>query len=441
MKLPKLTTLIIATILLLASTLATPTPTSTTTKKTHLSKGMLYDHFKKGLKIEATPPQCTETFFNKIVPRGFVVSEYKVTTADGYILTIFRVQKGPVFRSGLPVVFLQHGIDDSSSGWFLNSENLDLSAMIVNNDFDLFLGNSRGNIFSRKHVSLTPDDPKYWQFSFQQMGYYDVPANIAKVRTITGVDKLIYIGHSQGTTQMFAALSDAAVRPKVAPYLVSYHALAPVVYFKNNKIPIINVAKYIEGLIQKQLKDFGINYFTPGDCVWDPSTISYWDKTCQDDPDICFVFIFLSDTYKDTINWSRFGYKKLLTNNGVSTDSLLHYAQLLRGRKNEPLFQKFDYGSAAVNIQHYGTATPPLYDLSLVQERVRLWHGTGDKIADFEDVTLLEGALKNASVMRFPIFEWGHNSFQLGSNCDVVYKPLIQMIKEEGLEQEFSLGE
>jgi len=39
------------------------------------------------------------------------------------------------------------------------------------------------------------------------MGVYDVPANIDYILNVTGVEKLIYIGHSQGTTQYFAGLS------------------------------------------------------------------------------------------------------------------------------------------------------------------------------------------------------------------------------------------
>ncbi len=36
------------------------------------------------------------------------------------------------------------------------------------------------------------------------MGLYDQPGIIEYVRTKTTVDKITYIGHSQGTTQIFA---------------------------------------------------------------------------------------------------------------------------------------------------------------------------------------------------------------------------------------------
>jgi pimeloyl-ACP methyl ester carboxylesterase len=39
------------------------------------------------------------------------------------------------------------------------------------------------------------------------MGRYDAPAQVDYVRKVTGRDKITYIGHSMGTTQLFAGLS------------------------------------------------------------------------------------------------------------------------------------------------------------------------------------------------------------------------------------------
>jgi len=42
------------------------------------------------------------------------------------------------------------------------------------------------------------------------MGKYDIPALVDKIFEITGKDKgekISYIGHSQGTSQMFSALA------------------------------------------------------------------------------------------------------------------------------------------------------------------------------------------------------------------------------------------
>ena len=50
-------------------------------------------------------------------------------------------------------------------------------------------------------------DEKYWEFSFTEMGKYDAPAQVDYVRNYTSSEKVTYIGHSQGTSQMFSAMS------------------------------------------------------------------------------------------------------------------------------------------------------------------------------------------------------------------------------------------
>ena len=55
---------------------------------------------------------------------------------------------------------------------------------------------------------MSADDDEYFDFSFYELGAYDLTAMIDYVRDFTGQDKIAYIGHSQGTVQMFSALSE-----------------------------------------------------------------------------------------------------------------------------------------------------------------------------------------------------------------------------------------
>ena len=50
--------------------------------------------------------------------------------------------------------------------------------------YDVYLGNNRGNSYSRGHVHLDPsrDAKKYFDFSFAELGLHDVPAQLDKVR-------------------------------------------------------------------------------------------------------------------------------------------------------------------------------------------------------------------------------------------------------------------
>ena len=94
--------------------------------------------------------------------------------------------------------------------------------------YDVWLGNFRGNKFSRAHVTLDPDtDMDYWKFSWAEMGKYDIPAMLGFIKQTTGSQRVAYVGHSMGTTAMFYLMSTdyARFREDVSIYI----ALAPVV--------------------------------------------------------------------------------------------------------------------------------------------------------------------------------------------------------------------
>ena len=57
---------------------------------------------------------------------------------------------------GSKPVLLQHGIEDSSDSWVMNSADKAPAFLLAKNGFDVWLANSRGNKFSKKHTSLSP---------------------------------------------------------------------------------------------------------------------------------------------------------------------------------------------------------------------------------------------------------------------------------------------
>lgn len=101
---------------------------------------------------------------------------------------------------------VQHGLLDSSDSWILNDQDKAPGLILADAGYDVWFGNSRGNKHSLDHVSLKTKDKAFWQFTFQHMGDYDVPAGLRYIYSKTG-RKVSYIGHSQGTIQMHIALS------------------------------------------------------------------------------------------------------------------------------------------------------------------------------------------------------------------------------------------
>ena len=67
----------------------------------------------------------------------------------------------------------------------------------------------------RNHTHWEPADVEFWAFSWDEMAAFDLPASIDYILAATGASSLGYVGHSQGTTIGFAALSsqpDLAVK-------------------------------------------------------------------------------------------------------------------------------------------------------------------------------------------------------------------------------------
>lgn len=79
------------------------------------------------------------------------------------------------------MVFLQHGILDSSDTWVVNSPDKAPAFILADAGFDVWLGNNRGNHYSRHHIKYNPDkDKEFWDYSYPDMGMHDLPAMITK---------------------------------------------------------------------------------------------------------------------------------------------------------------------------------------------------------------------------------------------------------------------
>lgn len=94
---------------------------------------------------------------------GYPVVEYKVTTKDGYILTMYRIPNDnlPAQQKKDPV-FLLHGIACTCSN-FVSLGKSSLAFLLANEGHDVWLGNYRGNEYSQEHVNMTVHDREYWE--------------------------------------------------------------------------------------------------------------------------------------------------------------------------------------------------------------------------------------------------------------------------------------
>ena len=347
--------------------------------------------------------------------RGFSIELANVTTDDGYILGIFRL----LGNEGKPPVILQHGLLDSSYTWVCNFREQSLAYILHDAGFDVWLGNNRGTTWSRTHVSKNPDDKTndYWNFTWDEMALYDTPAFINHVTESTGKPSVAWVGHSEGTIQMFAAASQ---RLSAISKLNLFVALAPVSFVSNQKSIEIKMIAHSDAL--EAMTKLGIYEFLPD--AHDP----LFSKICKSFDMSCDLFLLTVCGPTKNLNTSRLQVYLSQTPAGTSVTNMGHWQQAVL----KPTFQKYDYGSPDKNMAKYGTTVPPLYDLSQVSVPTALFSGGNDYLADPTDVAKLVAELPPSTVVfnshqdtyAHMDYVWGITSYQ------DVYPDVVALLKK-----------
>ncbi|CAH1638712.1 unnamed protein product [Spodoptera littoralis] len=361
----------------------------------------------------------------------YPVEIHTVITEDGYILEMHRIPHGRdannVPNQKKPAVFVMHGLLCSSADFVLMGPGSGLGYILAEEGFDVWMGNARGNYYSRRHVTLNPDatlSTAFWKFSYDEIGNKDLPAMIDYVLEATGEKRLHYVGHSQGTTSFFVM---GAMRPEYNDKIISMHALAPVAYMAHNRNLLLNAIAPFSNNIESIAYLVGIGEFMPHTIIFT------WagEAMCRDEvvfQPICSNILFLiggwnENQHNATMMPVIFGH----TPAGSSVRQLAHYGQGIADKG----FRRYDYGSALANYREYKLFKPPPYDLSKVTTPVFLHYSDSDPLAHVQDVNRLFSELGRAiGKFRVPESTFSHIDYMYGINAkELVYDRVINLIK------------
>jgi len=151
----------------------------------------------------------------------------------------------------------------------------------------VWLGNSRGNKYSHSHTNPSISNKDFFSFSFADMGRGDLPAAISYVLAVTGQPNLAYIGHSQGTSQMYYGLAknEGFFADKVSVFI----ALGPVMKLTHCKSALIQLVSANDALLLDTCKLLGIYEFFPANWL----TTGAMRLLCGTIPALCRLGDFL----------------------------------------------------------------------------------------------------------------------------------------------------
>lgn len=368
-------------------------------------------------------PDAFRNISQLIRSRGYPVEEHSVITEDHFILGVQRIPRGRSQRTQAgpkPLVFLQHGLLADASNWVQNYPHNSLGYILADLGFDVWLGNIRGNRYSRRNCYLSPCQRKFWDWSFQEMASMDIPAMLEYALKVSGQAQLFYIAHSQGTLIGFQAFS---TMPELAKKVKRFIALAPV-FFLNHTAAVLRGAAFALHPIQKLLFPFYDTEFLPGRFLQKLLDIGFcggnWtERVCYD----IGGFIFGFDDSNN--NMSRVPVYLSNWPAGTSLKNIIHFGQIIVAGK----CQMFDYGRKG-NRKHYNQDTPPVYNVTKMNTSTAFFYGGNDRFSNRTDVLGLIPEITNLKVNTF-IAEYNHIDFIFGIDAPkVLYNRILDIIDE-----------
>ena len=351
---------------------------------------------------------------------GYYAEEHIVQTGDGYLLGIHRLgwrkgEEGTRINSGpdsvaKKVCYLHHGLLMNSEVWVcLADKERCLPFVLVEQGYDVWLGNNRGNKYSKKSIHSSPASRKFWDFSMDEFAFHDIPNTIDYILGTTFQRSLSYIGFSQGTAQAFGAL---AVHPTLNDRVDVFIALAPAMS------PAGLHNSFVDSLIKASPEvvflAFGRRSILSSATMW--QTILY--------PPIFVRFIDMSLSF--LFNWSGknismqqklAAYPHLYSY--TSTKSIVHWFQIIRNKS----FQMYDDDmqaplSLGAKDRYYKVAKFPTRN---IKTPVVLVYGGSDSLVDIK--VMLKELPRHTVAKEVKHFE--HLDFLWAQDVNVLVFPYV----------------
>jgi len=259
----------------------------------------------------------------------------------------------------------------------------------------------------------------------------DVKTSLEFIQTTTGVEKLVYVGHSQGTSEGFVLLTDPSTHEWANNLISHYVGLAPICLMTHFRQKMILILSKHKQEVEELFKLLKIWKFAGTNCKYSAEKREWWNLQCAVDQKSCYHVYTFMDQFPEMDDLSRTGIYLNTRPQSLSVKSMIHYAQLISKPTDKPEFAMFDYGPEE-NFKVYGQLTAPVWDLGNIKTKMTFLVGTGDYFSTVQDVTNLKDRLVNAKQVEMKVIDkYGHTTMVLGVENYELMTDLVNELKSE----------
>ncbi|TMW52307.1 hypothetical protein DOY81_002640, partial [Sarcophaga bullata] len=374
-------------------------------------------------QINLKPRQTTA---DRIRSHGYPAETHRTITEDGYVITMFRIPYSHKLQNAghkRPIVLIQHGLFSCSDAWMINGPDNGIAFLLADAGFDVWLGNARGNTYSRNHTSRSVNHPYFWRFSWHEIGHYDLAAMVdyALAANKQNQKAIHYVGHSQGTTALFVLL---ATRPDFNAKIKTAHMLAPVAFMNNMENVLVRTLAPYLGHSNAYSMFFDSQEFLPHNDLFIKLGYNACNKQSKYHS-LCNAMGFLVQGAESNSNASAFAILAETHPAGCSTNQICHYMQ----EQQSACFCQYDHGIVK-NMMVYGQPTPPDYPVHLISAELHLWYSDNDDMAAVVDVERLAALLPNPIMHHMEDPTWNHGDFNAHMQVrKYINEPIIEIMQ------------
>lgn len=311
---------------------------------------------------------------------GYIVRDHVITTTDGYVLVLHKLES-PLRKSDpSKVVYFHHGLLTNSELFVLGQTKKEsLPYLLADLGYEVWLGNNRGNKYSRKHLKYSIADWRFWDFSLDEYALYDIPDTLEYIAGRYTNTKITFIGFSQGCSQLFASLS---IKPALNDRLNLFVALSPAIVPRQLKHPLFRF------IVEHTAKNPNFPFLLFGNRALMPSVV-FWSHAMgsalyERVVDISLRHLFGWSCSNIPKTQKKIGYPRMFSNSSVK--SLTHWFQIISAKRFQMYDETCKYGRTPLTLisKIKGHRVAPFPVEHHVNVPILLVYGDADLLVDID---------------------------------------------------------